>query len=146
MRGFPSPVVMGVVVGSAGRITVEESGVSFLRSAFDSDGGEAHLQGLVLFLPLRGSARLNSSLTSRTAASMPSRATTSDARILSTWSSSSRWLLAIEPGKLAQRVLDLLAVPDLASPAQVVEIAALGHTFDEGPEAREDVHGSSAEC
>ena len=47
----------------------------------------------------------------------------------------------VEPGKLAQRVLDLLAVPDLASPAQVVEIAALGHTFDEGPEARENVHG-----
>jgi len=41
----------------------------------------------------------------------------------------------VEPGELAQGVLDLLAVPELAGAAQVVQVTPLGDAFDERPEA-----------
>ena len=47
--------------------------------------------------------------------------------------------LRVEAGKLAQRVLDLLAVPELAGPPELVKIAASRHALDEWPEAGKGV-------
>ena len=91
--------------------------------AFNSDSGESRLQGLVLFLPLRA---YEVEFVAHFEHGRVDPLKGDGERCANLEHVVQQFTLApgVEPGKLTERVLDLLAVPDLASPAQVVEIAA----------------------